>query len=161
MPYIQLNEDGSFQRELSTGVNFVWDDNNYCTPEHLVKDGKAEQFNVAQADEVPQPFFDPMTQSVAYDGYEQVNGKWRQKWVVSDLSAEQKAEYTTRKAEEKATAIRAERDAKLAESDWMVIKSIETGVALATEWATYRQALRDVTNQAGFPNEVTWPVKPA
>ena len=101
------------------------------------------------------------------------NGNWVEAWVERDMfadfvndegvtvtKAEQEAEYTARKAEEKATAIRTERDAKLAESDWMVIKAAETGVALATEWATYRQALRDVTAQTGFPNEVTWPTKP-
>ena len=42
----------------------------------------------------------------------------------------------------------------------MVIKSAETGVALATEWAIYRQALRDITEQDGFPNEITWPTDP-
>jgi len=101
------------------------------------------------------------------------NGNWVEAWVERDMfadfvndegvtvtKAEQEAEYTARKAEEEATAIRTERDAKLAESDWMVIKAAETGVALATEWATYRQALRDVTAQTGFPNEVTWPTKP-
>jgi hypothetical protein len=44
----------------------------------------------------------------------------------------------------------------------MVIKSAETGIALATEWATYRQALRDITTHANFPNleEADWPVAP-
>ena len=101
------------------------------------------------------------------------NGNWVEAYVERDMfadyvndegvtvtKAEQEAAYTARKTEEKATAIRTERDAKLAESDWMVIKAAETGVALATEWATYRQALRDITAQAGFPNEVTWPTKP-
>ena len=101
------------------------------------------------------------------------NGNWVEAYVERDMfadyvndegvtvtKAEQEAEYTARKAEEKATAIRIERDKLLAESDWMVIKAAETGVALATEWATYRQALRDVTAQTGFPNEVTWPTKP-
>ena len=33
-------------------------------------------------------------------------------------------------------------------------------VTMATDMATYRQALRDITGQEGFPNEVTWPVEP-
>ena len=115
---------------------------------------------------------------VSRDGVVQdANGNWVEAWVERDMfadyaytndvgeevtvtKAEQEAEYTARKAEEKATAIRTERDAKLAECDWMVIKAAETGVALATEWATYRQALRDVTAQTTFPDEVTWPNKP-
>ena len=101
------------------------------------------------------------------------NGNWVEAYIERDMfadyvndegvtvtKAEQEAAYVARKTEEKATALRTERDAKLAESDWMVIKAAETGVALATEWATYRQALRDVTAQTGFPNEVTWPTKP-
>jgi len=31
---------------------------------------------------------------------------------------------------------------------------------LTPEWSTYRQALRDITEQEGFPYQVTWPTKP-
>jgi len=31
---------------------------------------------------------------------------------------------------------------------------------MTPEWATYRQALRDITAQEGFPYEVVWPPKP-
>jgi len=65
------------------------------------------------------------------------------------------ADTTT--ADEKAKAIRAERDAKLKESDWTQV--IDAPVDQAA-WATYRQALRDIPDQEGFPNEVTWPVEP-
>jgi hypothetical protein len=71
--------------------------------------------------------------------------------------AEQEAAYLAKKVAEKEASVRAERDKKLAETDWMVIKAAETGVALATDWATYRQALRDITAQEGFPDNVTWP----
>ena len=124
--------------------------------------------------DVPAPAPSSDLKYVSRNGVAQdADGNWVQAYVESDMfadyvvdgvtitKAEQEAAYTARKAEEKATAIRTERDAKLAESDWMVIKAAETGVALATEWATYRQALRDVTAQTGFPNEVTWPTKPA
>ena len=79
---------------------------------------------------------------------------------VTVTKAEQEAEYIARKTEEKATAIRTERDKLLASCDWMVIKAAEGGSVISTEWATYRQALRDITTQATFPTEVTWPVKP-
>lgn len=52
----------------------------------------------------------------------------------------------------KAANLRARRDAELARSDWRVIKSVETSTPVATDWAAYRQALRDISNQAGFPN---------
>ena len=55
---------------------------------------------------------------------------------------------------------RASRDRLLADSDWVVTKSVEAGVAVPIEWATYRQALRDVPQQEGFPQNVIWPTKP-
>jgi len=105
MSYIQLNQDGTFLREITSGMNVVWDENNYCTVEHLVKDGKAAQFNVVPVVEVPQPMIDPMTQAAARDGCEQVGGEWRYKWVVSDLDAETVAANQARKAEQDAATI--------------------------------------------------------
>lgn len=56
-----------------------------------------------------------------------------------------------------ATQVRAERDAKLAACDWRA----SSDVTLSTEWRTYRQALRDLPAQSGFPNSVTWPTEPS
>jgi hypothetical protein len=70
--------------------------------------------------------------------------------------AEQEAEYLAKKTADKAAAIRAERDKKLAETDWMGMSD----VTMSEAWATYRQALRDVTSQETFPESVTWPTKP-
>lgn len=56
--------------------------------------------------------------------------------------------------------IRIERDMKLAETDWVVTKHAEAGTSVPTEWITYRQALRDITNSDDFPFDVTWPTKP-
>jgi IS1 family transposase len=32
---------------------------------------------------------------------------------------------------------------------------------ITDEWRTYRQALRDIPSQSGFPTNVTWPVEPS
>lgn len=61
---------------------------------------------------------------------------------------------------EKATAARAQRDRLLAETDWLVIRAAETGVAMTPEQTAYRQALRDITTQEGFPLTIDWPVLP-
>ena len=79
---------------------------------------------------------------------------------VTVTKAEQEAAYTANKDAEAATAVRAERDKLLASCDWMAIKAFEAGSTLSAEWATYRQALRDVTAQEGFPLDVTYPDKP-
>ena len=52
--------------------------------------------------------------------------------------------------------VRSDRDRLLSETDWMALKD----VTMSTEMSTYRQALRDVTVQAGFPYSITWPTKP-
>lgn len=54
--------------------------------------------------------------------------------------------------------VREERDALLVGSDWTQAKDVPDSVSAA--WANYRQALRDVPQQAGFPTNVTWPQKP-
>ena len=65
-----------------------------------------------------------------------------------------------------AVQVRAHRDALLAESDWVVTKAIEQnaqdglGVQIPVVWLDYRQALRDIPQQPGFPDNVTWPTAP-
>jgi hypothetical protein len=59
--------------------------------------------------------------------------------------------------EEKAGQVRAERNDKLTASDWTQVADAPVD---KTVWATYRQALRDVTAQSGFPWTITWPVEP-
>lgn len=60
--------------------------------------------------------------------------------------------------EEIAAAVRAERDRRLAASDWTQLPDVPQ--ATKDLWAAYRQALRDITEQAGFPQNVTWPTAP-
>ena len=59
-----------------------------------------------------------------------------------------------------ARAVRQERDRRLSECDWVVAKAVETGGVVPDAWAAYRAALRDLTGQLGFPENVTWPTKP-
>jgi hypothetical protein len=92
-------------------------------------------------------------QTAYKDGVEQVAGKWVWKWSISEMSAEAIAS----KDAEAAKAVRADRDKRLAETDWTQVADAPVDKAA---WATYRQGLRDVPAQAGFPHEITWPSKP-
>ena len=56
-----------------------------------------------------------------------------------------------------AEQIRAERNGLLTASDWTQVADAPVDQAA---WATYRQALRDVPEQNGFPTDVVWPEKP-
>lgn len=60
-------------------------------------------------------------------------------------------------SEQLAAEARAKRNTLLAASDWTQV--IDAPVDQAA-WATYRQALRDITEQAGFPETINWPVAP-
>ena len=102
-------------------------------------------------------------------GVEQIDGKWYTKYVlgpvfidqvvdgVTTTAAEQEVAYKVSKDAEQAKSVRASRDGKLAESDWTQVADAPVDKAV---WATYRQALRDITTQSGFPWTVTYPDKP-
>ena len=60
--------------------------------------------------------------------------------------------------EEVAAQVRAERDQLLAATDWTQAADVPEEVRI--KWQPYRQALRDVPQQKGFPHEVVWPEKP-
>jgi len=57
--------------------------------------------------------------------------------------------------------LRYDRDLKLSETDWVVTKANETGVAESDAWKTYRQALRDLPSNTSDPFNPTWPTKPS
>ncbi|BDQ34056.1 tail fiber assembly protein [Pseudodesulfovibrio portus] len=59
-----------------------------------------------------------------------------------------------------AATIRAARDRLLVESDWTQLADSPLSPDERTAWATYRQGLRSVPQQAGFPDAVQWPVHP-
>jgi len=55
---------------------------------------------------------------------------------------------------------RFDRDTMLAATDWVITKAFETSTAVPAKWSTYRQALRDVPLQTGWPTNIVWPTKP-
>jgi len=105
-------------------------------------------------------------------GVEQVDGKWYTKYVlgpvfvdttvegVTTTALEHETAYKATKDAEQAKSVRQSRDDKLKETDWIVIKNLESNANIPGVWEVYRQALRDVPNQSGFPWTITWPVEP-
>jgi len=104
-------------------------------------------------------------------GVEQLDGKWYTKYILGPVftdtpatedqpaktAAENEAAYKAMKDAEQAKAVRQTRTEKLKDSDWT---QIADSTADKAAWATYRQALRDITSQAGFPWTITWPDAP-
>ena len=100
-----------------------------------------------------EPTFDPLTQKVEVAATPVLaNGKWVLPKTVVALTATEVAGITAAKAQ----GVRNQRDKLIADTDWMALSDS----TLTPAWAAYRQALRDVTAQAGFPHTVDWPVKP-
>lgn len=62
---------------------------------------------------------------------------------------------------ELAAAVRTTRDGLIAACDWTVLPDTPLFAAQLTAWKAYRQALRDITAQPGFPAAINWPVAPA
>lgn len=77
------------------------------------------------------------------------------------VQADLEAEKTTIKNILGFKKLRYDRDKKLTETDWIVTKANETGVAESDEWKTYRQALRDLPSNTTDPFSPTWPTKPS
>jgi hypothetical protein len=61
-------------------------------------------------------------------------------------------------SEQASDEVRTERNTRLAATDWTQARDVPE--ATAAKWAPYRQALRDVPDQVGFPLFVEWPEEP-
>jgi len=83
----------------------------------------------------------------------QENGQWYTSFVVNDMDADAKAATDAAQA----TSVRQQRDDKLSKCDWTQVADAPVD---KTAWATYRQALRDLPKETGFPWTMTWPSEP-
>lgn len=103
-------------------------------------------------------------------GVEEINGKWYTKYIAgpvfSDITGEdgtvitateQETEYRSRIDDEVAERVRQDRNKRLGDTDWTQLVDAPVD---AVSWATYRQTLRDITTQDGFPHNVVWPEEP-
>jgi hypothetical protein len=101
------------------------------------------------------PEYDQMTHRLQHSSQpELVDGKWVLTKTVVALTPEQVADRDAAKGKE----VRSKRDKMIADTDWMALSDN----TLTAEWATYRQALRDITDHVNFPYlaDEDWPVKP-
>jgi hypothetical protein len=80
-------------------------------------------------------------------------GRWFTQYSVADMDDEAKAALDAQQAASQRTS----RDEKLKASDWTQVADSPVNKDL---WATYRQELRDVPSQTGFPWDITWPTEP-
>lgn len=104
--------------------------------------------NMAILKEDVRPSYDADTQTVIDGDIEERSGSYYQTFTVIDRPAEAIAnDLANKKAN-----VRAQRDAKLAASDWAVLPDSALSAEDKTVYQNYRTALRNVPAQDGFPN---------
>lgn len=103
----------------------------------------------------PQPTHNALTETVRETAPVLTSkGHWEQRWEVVPLDQD----VIDAKTEELAAAVRSTRNKRLAACDWTQLSDAQVN---KDAWATYRQALRDVPAQPGFPFSVSWPSEPS
>ena len=161
----RLKSDGS----IKTKEELIAANKNMSMPK-VWGEGVYEALGVDVVFETPRPTPTAAYKQIVRDGTEQ-NSKdqWVQKWKEQDMfadttdddgvtttKAEHEAAYQAKLDADAAAAVRFKRDGLLVETDWIGLSD----VTMSSDWATYRQALRDVPSQSGFPHDITWPEKP-
>jgi hypothetical protein len=123
--------------------------------------------------EGPQASTTPPYEISVRQGVEEINGKWFTKYVVGPVftkytddegvvhsAEEQEAAYKARIDEQVSENVRTQRNKLLEETDWTQFNDSPLSEESKLAWQTYRQELRDITTQEGFPHNIIWPTKP-
>lgn len=115
-----------------------------------VPDSILADYGVYEVFTADRPDFDTATQVLTLNTEAtQIEGKWIYEWVISNKTPEEYQKYLDGLSE----SVRAERDKLLADTDWWA----NSDVVMPDEIKNYRQFLREVPQQEGFPTNVEWP----
>jgi len=127
------------------------DNPNTSFPKHI-PNRILETYNVFPYTQ-QQPTFDEKTQKLEDGGFVQSeDGNWSKTWNITEKTSEELAEWI----ESKKQQVRSQRDMLISQTDYLALSDN----ILSPEMSAYRQALRDITTQEGFPESVSWPTKP-
>ena len=121
-----------------------------------VPDEMLESYGIYTVVYTDMPSIDDRTQKVEQDATQSlVDGAWTIGWTTSSKTAEETQAWD----DSMASSNRGKRDSLLIQSDWTQVADAPVD---ATVWATYRQALRDITDHSNWPNlaDADWPTKP-
>ena len=105
---------------------------------------------------------DEIPDGEAYIHWNGITPKPRHDYVIQNVQVVLKSEADRQSYRDAAIArsIRGQRDILLSQSDYVILPDAPYSDETQTAYRVYRQALRDLPEQAGFPNNVTWPAKP-
>lgn len=119
-------------------------------------DDELAQHGYARIEYQHQPIQEPLKR-VERNGFGSLgNGHYQNLWLVRDATAEEAQAETDGIVEE----VTEQRLYLLRASDWTQLADVPLSAEKKAEWNTYRQALRDITTQSGYPFNVVWPTEP-
>ena len=150
--YGKLAEDGTIAKYPYSLTELKRDNPNVSFTK-VVSPETLANFGVVEVTPTPQPpylYDKEYVRAVIANG----DGTFSEIWTYIEADPATIVERTTGQSE----AVRYERNEKLAACDWTQLPDATVDAAA---WAAYRQALRDVPQQVGFPWEITWPTEPA
>ena len=152
--YVKVN-NGQAETYPYTIGRLRRDHPNTSFPKRLSDELLAE-YDLYRVDSEPQPVYDDKIERVAQDSMPVLtDGKWVIGWTVYPKEQEQ----IDRETEAQAESIRSQRNDLLAKCDWTVLVDSPLTEEKKTEWLTYRQELRDISELENFPY-VTLPNDP-
>lgn len=149
-------------------------DNPHTGFPKIIPDSMLKRYGVFPVEELPKPEFDHLVQSLVQDDmpHREIISLTTEKDATNPITGEVDQDrvgqhvygnrwligYIVEKKPHNIaeSAIRNKRDKLLSETDWTALSD----TTMSAEMAAYRQALRDITDQEGFPYQVDWPVKP-
>ena len=147
-------KDGSIEKYPYSIEEMRQDHSNVCFPANLTKEVMAE-FGVYEVGYQSVSSYDQRTQYVEHSTSPSlVNDVYVLTTSIHSKNSDQLAKYDSALASQ----ARNERNKLLSDTDWTQYKDIDETVS--SRYTQYRQALRDLTSQSGFPLNITWPTKP-
>lgn len=152
MNYVKINSVGQIEKYPYTFTDLRNDFPHTSFPMPL-EENTLVGLNIFYVSATDQPSGDH-TKNVVEDNPVVENGKWVQSWKIVNATQEEiKVKHETA-----SNNIRKIRGELLNSSDWT---QLADSPADKQAWASYRQALRDISSQPNFPWSVEWPVAPS
>lgn len=131
------------------------DNSNISFPRHP-SDELLAAYHVFSVVEQPAPDYNPATENLSQVNPTLVEGKWLMTWAVTPATPEEITERT----EAKAIQVRQQRNELLSSCDWTQLADSPLSLDGRGAWQLYRETLRMVPQQSGFPWTVQWPPEP-
>lgn len=154
MLYALASADGELKRFPYTLLDLRQDNPNTSFPFDISAE-IAEAFGAYPVQPTPKPNYDHsvnLKQSALKQG-----DHWVEEWISTPATPQEIAERTSNQS----SAVRFERNQRLANCDWTQLTDSPLNAEAKVAWAFYRENLRMVPEQPGFPWDVQWPPEPS